>query len=85
MTADASLDAATAALRRARASQPAPLSTLASELLFELSARTPDWGRIFLLQIDLFEASVAFLGFVLIAELERHPGAVHQSSSHPTP
>ena len=65
------LDSARTILERARASYPAPFSILASELLFELSTPAPDWGRVFLLQIDLFEASVAFLSFVQLAELDR--------------
>ena len=67
----ASLDATCALLDRARTRYPAPFSVLASELLFELSTPQPEWGRVFLLQIDLFEASVALLSFVQLAELER--------------
>ena len=35
-------------------------SVLASELSFELAAPNPDWDRVFLLQIDCFESSIAF-------------------------
>ncbi|MEN9800774.1 MAG: hypothetical protein RL653_4471 [Pseudomonadota bacterium] len=65
------LEPVRAVLDRARTQCPAPLSVLSSELLFELSAREPDWGRVFLLQVDLFEAAVAFFSFVQLAEMQR--------------
>ena len=52
---------------------PVPFSMFAGELLHELSAREPNWSRIFSLQIDFFEGCVSFFAFVLFAEIEHHP------------
>jgi len=51
---------------------PMPFSMFAGELLHELSAREPNWSRIFSLQIDFFEGCVSFFTFVLFVEIERH-------------
>ena len=51
---------------------PMPFSMFAGELLHEISAREPNWSRIFSVQIDLFEGCVSFFSFVLFAELECH-------------
>ena len=70
-----------AILDRARQELPAPFAPLAAELLFELSTSSPDWGRVFLLQIDLFEASVAFLSFLLLAQLATPNQRILESAS----
>ncbi|MAA79661.1 MAG: hypothetical protein CL916_10410 [Deltaproteobacteria bacterium] len=59
-------------LERVRRDYPIPFSVLASEILFEISAPNPDWSRIFSIQVDFFEGSIAFFFFVLLAELENH-------------
>ena len=56
-----------------RRDYPMPFSVFASELLYELSAPTPDWRRIFSIQIDCFESSVAFFFFILLTEVEAQP------------
>lgn len=69
-------------LERARKQYPVPFSVFASELLFELSAPNPNWTRIFLLQIDCFESSVALFFFILFAEMEFHDTLVLQEVSN---
>ena len=59
-------------LERVRRDYPVPFSVLASEILFEISAPNPNWSRIFSIQVDFFEGSIAFFFFVLLAELENH-------------
>lgn len=58
------------ALVHVRDQFPAPFAQLAGELVFELDAQRPDHVRTFLLQIDLFEATVAFFSFLQLAELD---------------
>jgi len=65
------LAAARDILRSVRAHYPAPLATVAGELLYELSAARPSAMRVFLLEIDLFEVSVAFFAFVQVAQLHQ--------------
>jgi len=60
---------------------PAPFAQLAGELLFELDAAQPDHVRAFLIQIDLFEATVAFFSFLQLAELEARQLAITHSES----
>src|SRR3569623_671221 len=61
---------------------PAPFAQLAGELLFELDAAQPDHVRAFLIQIDLFEATVAFFSFLQLAELEaRQLASTHSESA----
>lgn len=70
-------------LEKVRRDYPVPFSVFASEILFEVSAPNPDWSRIFLLQIDFFEASVAFFFFVLLAEVEQHEDiTIKESYNH---
>jgi hypothetical protein len=56
-------------LQAARERYPAPLAWVASELDYELSATHPNFMRCFLLEIDLFEISVAFFAFIQVAQL----------------
>jgi hypothetical protein len=65
------LRAAQEVLAGAKERYPAPLAAIASELLYELTAVRPNYMRCFLLEIDLFEVSVAFFSFVQIAQLHR--------------
>ncbi len=71
--------AARDALVLAQERYPAPLAHVAGELLYELSAARPNYMRCFLLEIDLFEVSVAFFAFVQLAELARR-GAPAQAA-----
>lgn len=48
---------------------PQPISTLSGELLYELSSNSPNYMRIFLLEIDLFEISVLFFSFIQIMNI----------------
>jgi hypothetical protein len=65
------LAAAREVLAGVRERYPAPLAALAAELLYEFSAARPNHMRCFLLEVDLFEVSVAFFSFVQLAHLHR--------------
>ena len=67
-------------LETVRRNFPMPFSMFAGELLHELSAREPNWSRIFSVQIDFFEGCVCFFSFVLFAELESHSNLSLKSS-----
>ena len=71
-----------ATLEKVRRDYPVPFSVFASELLFEISAPAPNWTRIFLLQIDCFESSVALFFFILFVEAERHEEVVLQETNN---
>lgn len=59
------------ALSAAADGYPTPLAQIASEIGFELAAARPDFMRVFLLEIDLFEASVAFFAFIQLSAIDR--------------
>jgi hypothetical protein len=71
MNSSPDLAGAREALTLAKERYPAPLAHVAGELLYELSAPRPNYMRCFLLEIDLFEVSVAFFAFIQLAELAR--------------